>query len=268
MENENKSDNLNEIYEITTKSPGKVLMCGGYLIINPKYRGLVICTKTYFESKGRLEILQKVENHEIQTTLLIQINSKNFNQSLYYKVDISFKNSQKENLDLLINFERLDTNDFIEILSRKFEVIKDLNKKDDKINDNFIINSIKSAIYYLLLNKSKALDFNEFSDKLKNKIMYMIIDIEADYRFYGHDKNLEQTNIANNIKTGLGSSSALVCSLTSNIILNLFQYFDNIEIKSSFNEYENKIKLCILLASINANNQAQNKVDITFFKWV
>ncbi len=256
MENELKTNKKN--YELITKSPGKILICGGYLIINPEYKGLAVTTKTYFESRGRLEIFDKNEGNDLQTTIQIEIYSKNFKQSFYYKIDILFKNP-KENLVLVINFERFNNNNFQLKFDGDFKSDNNSNRNNVP-NDDFIVNSLKSAIYYLLLHQNNSLDHEEFLAKLGNKDMFIKIDLEADYRFYGFEKNLEQSNIDKNIKTGLGSSSALVSSLTSNIILNFCQYLNNIEIKSTLNEYNDELKLCSLLAAINANNQAQKKV--------
>lgn len=254
MDNEYKLNNKNN-YQLVTKSPGKVLMCGGYLIINPKYQGLVITTKTYFESRGSLEI-----KDDSQTTILIQINSKNFNQTFYYKTDISFDKIEKEDFDIVITFERINENDFKGKLDRKFKTQVNYNTNNENSNDDYIINTIKSAFYNLLLHQINLLNYEELITKFRNKVMFMKIDLDADYRFYGYKKDSEQNNIAKNIKTGLGSSSALVSSLTSNIILNFCQYLNNIEIKSSLNECDDKLKLCLLLAANNANNQAQKKV--------
>lgn len=270
MDNLNKLiDNEEKVFEITTKSPGKVLLCGGYLIINPKYRGLVVCTKTYFDTKGRLEIFRNsIDSEKTQSIILFEVYSRNFKQLFYYKFILSILSEENENLNLEISFERLVKDDFENLLNGNDKIIKDINNKNNEFDDNFIINSIKSSIYYLILHEIKYIGFDKFLAFIKNKTMYIKIDLEADFRFYGYDKSLEQSNITKNIKTGLGSSSALICSLTSNIILNFFKYFNNIEIKSSFNQYENHTKLCVLLAAINANNQAQNKVINTIDKLI
>ena len=53
----------------------------------------------------------------------------------------------------------------------------------------------------------------------KNKEIEINVLIKSDYRFFSYSKE----NLSKNIKTGLGSSSALISSLTSNLIL-LYKY--------------------------------------------
>ena len=55
----NKNENT-----LTTSSPGKILLSRGYLVINPNYQGLVLCSKTYFICKGKIirEKTQTIKN--------------------------------------------------------------------------------------------------------------------------------------------------------------------------------------------------------------
>ena len=69
----------------------------------------------------------------------------------------------------------------------------------------------------------------------------------------------------NTVKTGLGSSSALITSLCSNVLLNCLKVFNGEKMCSSFNEYSEEIRLLVLLTCFEANNQAQNKVRNILF---
>ena len=89
------------------------------------------------------------------------------------------------------------------------------------------------------------------------------IDIKSDYRFYSYSPD----NISQKIKTGLGSSSAFINSLTSNLILTYEKIFrkknyqNNIVIK---NLDDNNIKAIILGSCLLSNNLSQNKIGSCF----
>ena len=51
---------INENIKIITKSPGKCLICGGYLILNKNKKGVVFNIDTYIESKC------EIENYELK----------------------------------------------------------------------------------------------------------------------------------------------------------------------------------------------------------
>ncbi len=252
------------IYELITKSPGKVLVCGGYLVINPKYRGVVLCTKTYFECKGKIKIkfLEKKKENFL-CSIIIRVNSIIFKKSFFYKVQIKEKESfLTEDLNLSFIFKKTNFCNIEEFL--KQEKYIEFENEDKELKNEFIDNSLKCAIYYFFLNfLSNKNDNQNFINEIKNKIFFMNIDLNADYRFYGCNKNFVENNINKNIKTGLGSSSALITSLTSNIILNLCQIKDKEKFikKTNFNDYEHSLKTLILLAALNSNNLAQNKVN-------
>ena len=55
---------INENIKIVTKSPGKCLICGCYLILNKNKKGVVINIDTYMESKCEIENYEYRENEE------------------------------------------------------------------------------------------------------------------------------------------------------------------------------------------------------------
>jgi len=270
MDNINEFINDEKTYDLKTKSPGKILVCGGYLVINPNYRGLVLCTKTYFNCNGKLEIYTNKDlNKDTLAIFLFSIYSANFKKKFFYRIKIfnDFNNECETNFNFSI--EIFNQNDFC-IIIKEYKVLNNddfinLNSSSDDSNNNFIDNSLKCSIYFIFLYQLIIMKKVEFFSKLKNKIFVYNIDLDADYRFYATDQNNIFQNISQNIKTGLGSSSGLITSLTSNIIINFCRYFNKIENKSSFNDYHDSLKLCVLLSSYCANNLAQNKVIILNF---
>ena len=126
--------------------------------------------------------------------------------------------------------------------------------KDNKWIKNCIISSL---IIYLS-------QYNYLNELFNSKTQIEInIDIKSDYRFYSYSPD----NISQKIKTGLGSSSAFINSLTSNLILTYEKIFrkknypNNIAIK---NLDDNNIKAIILGSCLLSNNLSQNKIGSCF----
>jgi phosphomevalonate kinase len=201
---------------LTTKSPGKILVCGGYVILSDKYKGLVLTTDVFFKCNSRLTNIE--ENHE--TIFRFTIFSSLFNQTFILVLKIL---KELENYKLCIE-------------------VKEVN--------NFINFSIISALYFFILE-------NMFTvEKLLYKKYEIQIELESDYRFYSYDP----LNIKNS-KTGLGSSSALIVSLSSNIYLLLMKYFYNdINIENLIKDQDINLYSNLLLSAFYSNNLAQNKV--------
>ena len=87
-----------------------------------------------------------------------------------------------------------------------------------------------------------------------------MINIKGDHRFYSYKDSKESDN---SIKTGLGSSSALISSITSNMMLLLYGK-ENIKVNSINKIDNNELKCLIVLSSLLANNFAQNKIGSGF----
>ena len=213
---------------IIIKSPGKSLLSGGYLILDKSKRGLVINIDTYISCESYYLIKGK-SNESEKNSLLFNIYSEYLNQNFNYIVSMDFNNDNELKI-----FEK--------------------NDKDNKWIKNCIISS-------LLIYLSKNNNFNDLFN-LNNKIE-INITIKSDYRFYSYSPD----NISQKIKTGLGSSSAFINSLTSNLILtydkilNKKIYPKNIVIK---NLVDNNIKAIILGSCLLSNNLSQNKIGSCF----
>ena len=133
--------------------------------------------------------------------------------------------------------------------------INNIFNDNEENNNKWIYYSILISIYIYYLYDNKILEYF-----FKNKKSISLI-IESDYKFYSYDKNNNNLNI----KTGLGSSSALISSICSNLII----LFNNIYNKNNINNnninnLENNIKSLILISSIYSNNFIQNKIGSNF----
>jgi len=229
---------------VITRTPGKILICGGYLVISPLYRGLIFNSETYFKCEGKFLKLEKPSKKD--GNLIIYVFSKNFNQGFKYELVIKhdFKLSQTE-----IYLDQIEGNE-----------------------NRFVESSIINSFYFFFLKNYNDIDkiITKFFNLAKEN--YLIFNLEADYRFYTYNKTYfdgEKTNKDEekkiNVKTGLGSSSGLICSLNTNILILLYQCFT--ENKERFKEISTLKQLSledqanILLSSYFSNNQAQKKVD-------
>jgi len=221
--------------KIITKSPGKSLLSGGYLILDKSKRGLVINIDTYISCESFIEYKEKNNNNNI---LLYNITSEYLNENFNYIAfidKIKFDNNKIEDLKELI--------------------IKEKNNKNNK----WILNCIISSLFFYLTQNENSFNvlFNE------NKQIEINIVIKSDYRFY----SISKENNSKNIKTGLGSSSALISSLTTNMIL-IYEYLyknkkykENIVIK----DIDDKDLQSIILGScLLSNNLSQNKIGSCF----
>ena len=65
------------IIHYITRSPGKVLLCGGYLILKPKNCGLVANVNSYFQCKSNVKFLREkwVEN---ENKIILKFSEENF----------------------------------------------------------------------------------------------------------------------------------------------------------------------------------------------
>ena len=130
-------------------------------------------------------------------------------------------------------------------------------EKNDKDN-KWIKNCIISSLLIYLSKNNNFIDLFNSNNKIE-----INITIKSDYRFYSYSPD----NISQKVKTGLGSSSAFINSLTSNLILtydkilNKKIYPKNIVIK---NLVDNNIKAIILGSCLLSNNLSQNKIGSCF----
>lgn len=225
---------LNQQYTITTSSPGKCLLSGGYLILNPKYGGTVLNTATYITTTTNFI------SHPHQTMneyLLITAHSVFYNTTFTFQLTYNTSSNSIE-----------------------------LTNTTNNNNNVYIYYSIYSAFYFFLTQLHSNEQRSLLITSLIKTNKQIHIDIQSDYRFYSYSPlNTSLTNI----KTGLGSSSALISSITSSLYLFLEFTCNN---KSNINLNkgniislkDNRIRTLITIASISANNLAQHKIGSSF----
>jgi phosphomevalonate kinase len=159
-------------------------------------------------------------------TLLVKIYSANFNSDYIYQINITCTNN----------------NTYLSIL----------NKKNENSNE-FIYYSLLFAFYLVI---------NEYNDIFPSTYLFdeINISLEGDEYFYTFKKGLNS-----NKKTGLGSSSALIVSLLTNIFL-IFNVGNKAGKKSGSlsNILTEEQMVKVLLFSLIANNYAQKKVAFSF----
>jgi phosphomevalonate kinase len=218
--------NDNQNNKIITKSPGKTLLSGGYLILDKTKRGLVLNIDAYIkcESEFIINVNKKEKNY-----LYFNIFSEYLKQYFYYSVYIDF-NKNKE----------------IQISEK--------NNQDNKWIKNCIISSL---IFYICQNNASKVLFNS------EKSIEINVNIKSDYKFYSYSPD----KISQNIKTGLGSSSAFINSLTSNLIL-IYEYLcknKNYPKNSIIKNIDDKNFQAMILGScLLSNNLSQNKIGSCF----
>jgi phosphomevalonate kinase len=216
--------------KISTKSPGKILICGGYVVISPKFKGLVLTTDTYFKCDS------EVINYNIKDSLG-DLNKLVFNYSV-----------MSNQLGLTYSY-------CIEYLLDKSNKINI--SKVESLNNNlneFVKNSLIVTTYmFILYNHPNIINKLNADKSLELSIKF---DLDADHRFYSYKEIINDINT----KTGLGSSSALVTSLVTNLYIILELLFTNKPSGTTFNSLEIEQQANILLSALVANNQAQNKV--------
>lgn len=269
------------VYKVSAYSPGKILVCGGYLVISPNYSGLVFNTDTYIQCFSKVldlnnnEVDDKVFNSSSKSSFIIKILSKNFDITYYYAINIFI--NEKQEVEYRIN----------EIL--------DKNNKDNSMSNKYIYFSILVSLHFFILMNfgGQTENINNIVERIskvfnndnEGKIKFLNLTIESDYRFYTYNKERyysEDTSKEGkfSVKTGLGSSSAL----TSSLVTSLFMFFslnfspkgcefakDIFEKSNSKNEHTYLIRDSglnftsnLALAAYMANNLAQNKIGSGF----
>ena len=214
--------------KIITKSPGKSLLSGGYLILDKTKRGLVINIDAYITCESYYIFKQKLNKDE-----------KN-----YLEINL-YSDYLKEKFNYIVCLDINKKNELI---------ISEINNKDNKWIKNCIISSL---IFYLSQNNCSKILFNS------EKQIEININIKSDYKFYSYSPE----KVSTKIKTGLGSSSAFINCLSSNLILTYEyiyhrkKYLQNITIK---NIDDNDIKAIILGSCLLSNNLSQNKIGSCF----
>lgn len=131
-------ENIQKV-KINTKSPGKTLLSGGYLILNKSKRGLVINTDTYISCESSIEFKVKESKDNY---LIYNITSEYLNETLNYKIYINEDQNSK---------------------LKELKIIEKNNK-----NNKWIQNCVISSIFFYLSqfeNESSNLLFKYYNKK-------------------------------------------------------------------------------------------------------
>jgi phosphomevalonate kinase len=71
--------------EVISKSPGKCLICGGYLILNKNKKGVVFNIDTYIESKCEIENYEYKEKEEFLIKIYSDYEKQEYNYNIIFK---------------------------------------------------------------------------------------------------------------------------------------------------------------------------------------
>ena len=203
-------------------APGKVLIAGGYLVLNRPNIGLTIATTSKFHTTTSWQ-LYKNNNNKNEDTITIQkpsngndllltivVRSPQFNTT--YKYDIKYIDDKVVLFDVS-NELLLNNKDTSKIPSR----------------NPYIETCITYCITLILISQHDT--SNIFPDPLQK---YLFVILEADNSFYSQREELKRLGWPENVaslrrlppcrplkkvnKTGLGSSAALVTSFVASIL--------------------------------------------------
>lgn len=220
-------------------SPGKILLCGGYLILDPNYKGLSISVNSNFISSSVSFTDKNKENfcfdyskdkHSAFLPFYIKVFSENLNKS--FEID---------------NFLIIEYDSKKEIVKFK---IKNINL-EGSIDNEFIYFSVISNLFYFIIENYALFDYESY---INNQLSFHIqVNLHGDSSFYCGN------SLFNNFKSGLGSSSALITSLSSTIYCSLCELFD---ISYDFDLLLPKLAVLSLISNRVASKKVGSGFDI------
>ncbi|WWC92561.1 phosphomevalonate kinase [Kwoniella dendrophila CBS 6074] len=210
-------------------SPGKVLLAGGYLVLDREYSGLVVATSSrFYSSVTSLPYTSSPQGFGKEEQAIISIRAGQFpkeSSEWIYKLSI---NQEANELSLIqINEDEVGKNKFIYITL--FQTIAFIYEKLVKESGKSGLEAAKE-----LINRAK----NDGDGKQSNGLQIVVL---ADNDFYSQREQLSALSLPTKIsslsslkpftslprpipqtnKTGLGSSAALVTSLVASILSHL-----------------------------------------------
>ncbi|KAI8452343.1 ribosomal protein S5 domain 2-type protein [Phakopsora pachyrhizi] len=190
--------------------PGKVLIAGGYLVLDPAYHGMVVGTSSRFYTVVRSALSEKAE----YSSIMITARSPQFRDAEWsYRAELSETNGQGI-------------------------ILTQVGSQDRK--NKFIEHSICESLRLSIALQSEKSKLKSFADECLSKdgairTHCLSIDVLADNDFYSQPRgqiddpvpfNRLNTTLDKVHKTGLGSSSAMVTSLCSAILIHLTPSLD------------------------------------------
>lgn len=254
--------------EVCISCPGKVLIAGGYLVLERPNVGVTVAGTSRFYSTVKFiedPSLKTEKNNEEnknnkENIFLIKIFSPQFYEEYEYEYNLvtnELKKSQNSKENLFVEKCLKLTFLFInEYYNNKLNASTDLSSSTSKSNQNFINNLLKiNQDGYLGIKLQADNDFYSQINKLlkENKplLSSSLLDIP---KFSPCPIENGEIIIA---KTGLGSSAALVTSLIGSIL----QWFGIVRLGYKFNEEDRRI-IHNLSQIVHAN--AQGKIGSGF----
>lgn len=211
---------------------GKSLLTGGYLILSELYSGISLSLPVSFKSNCKLQIdenkfITYIKNNiDTNNKLEVEIENENENEKEKYldknlitviEFDIFSKNYDTKYKAIIIITINEETSVQEKHQNHNLS-IKLKTRTHDKFIDAILLTTISIFFTRNLIN----------IDKLSNKHFLLYIELVADPIFYSFelDSGLISNNYNAKSKTGLGSSSALISSLSSTIYYTFCKYFE------------------------------------------
>ncbi|KAI3645627.1 hypothetical protein MP228_008555 [Amoeboaphelidium protococcarum] len=202
---------------ITTVScPGKVLMLGGYVVLDERFAGYVLATDARFYCT--VESVHSVNGYDTDFCH-VSVKSPQFTKSdrrylIYRGTTIQSRSQPDLYYDDLIRLQsaarEMNDNDFIDVTLKVVLSLLRVHAIDNKTGFPFKI--------YITIAADN--DFYSQSGNLKNSGSSSNVGKLIQLPKFA----LMGTTVSNVQKTGLGSSAALVSSLVSCLMINLFHY--------------------------------------------
>ncbi|KAL0487163.1 phosphomevalonate kinase [Acrasis kona] len=185
-------------------APGKVLITGGYLVLDPRYCGLVLGTSSRFFTNIKTAHKEEVDNQRI----IINLSSPQFQYTTEYHFII--ENNQSFRVEFSDNAENKNPNPYIEVTL--LYCLSMISRSLTKMSN-------------MTLNVELVAD-NDFYSQRKNleelNLDVSLQSLESLPKFYSPSTKRDIH------KTGLGSSAAMVTSL----VACLLSHFEIIKIQS------------------------------------
>lgn len=238
---------------ISCECPGKILICGGYLILDPRYKGLSLAVNSYFQTNIKLSNIIDYD-HSLKNISknILDENSKSIYLTFNIKVkSVNYNISYDYQIALEITIHNTDK-DFRSISSLRITKFFD---KNNNTENNFIQASLYSSlVIYILSNKILFVDINGDTEKE----YYMEIELIGSNKFYLSEDYIIKDH---SIKSGLGSSSALISSLCFSFYYLLEKIFKN---NKTIDDNLDELKIISCYASLHANWIASGKIGSGF----
>ncbi|KAJ3225593.1 phosphomevalonate kinase [Clydaea vesicula] len=195
---------MSAIETTVVTAPGKVLIAGGYLVLDKKFFGIVVGTDAKFYSFISTNKFEKLNDK-----FLIKVKSPQFTDGFWdYMVKICHIEKDEFFFQLLPISSEQKSNKFIESA-----IIYSLNVAA-KLQGKKIINDLEKGLHIIIVGSN---DFYSQRQRLSELLLPLTTkSLKSLERFCSTNSKLAEVH-----KTGLGSSAALITSLVGGILSHL-----------------------------------------------